>query len=54
MKVALFFEFTEVGIQLPCRGYVPCARLEAKLEDKACKYTDKKRVEYTFPTTFGK
>ena len=23
MKVALFFEFTEVGFQLPCRGYVP-------------------------------
>ena len=22
MKVALFFECTEVGIQLPCRGYV--------------------------------
>ena len=22
MKVALFFEFTEVGFQLPCRGYV--------------------------------
>ena len=22
MKVALFFEFTEVGIRLPCRGYV--------------------------------
>ena len=22
MKVAFFFEFTEVGIQLPCRGYV--------------------------------
>ena len=22
MKVALFYEFTEVGFQLPCRGYV--------------------------------
>ena len=22
MKVAIFFEFTEVCIQLPCRGYV--------------------------------
>ena len=24
MKVALFFEFTKVGFQLPCRGYVAC------------------------------
>ena len=29
MKVALFFECTEVGIQLPCKGYVGYTSQEA-------------------------
>ena len=30
MKVALFFECTEVGIQLPCRGYVDLLRTKGQ------------------------
>ena len=46
MKVALFFEFTEVCIQLPCRGYVSTpSEIQSSSQS-----TTSKGVECTKPT----